>query len=124
MVKQPSHVFSLIAVAFLSSCAAVQQSRDTPRYILGGATPEMIAQILPVVRTQTKDPIIQVEKKSDSTVEVQVGNLVPFQRGGGHWYRLKKKHGRWQIIADGVWTCDHDSRKPSNQSMKPTAVIE
>ena len=103
MVKRPSQVLSFIAVGLLASCAALQKSRDTPRYILGGATPEMIAQILPVVRAQTKDPIIQIEKKSDGTVEVQVGDLVPFQSGGGHWYQLRKKAGRWQIVADGIW---------------------
>jgi hypothetical protein len=103
MVNPPFHLFSLIAVGLLASCTSLQKSRDTPRYVLGGATSEMIAQILPVVRAHTKDPIIQIEKTSDGTVEVQVGELVPFQSGHGHWYQLKKRDGRWQIVADGVW---------------------
>jgi hypothetical protein len=39
-----SLVSSIIAIALLTSCAALQKSRDTARYLLGGATPEMIAE--------------------------------------------------------------------------------
>jgi len=52
---------------------------------------------------RTKDAIITVEKAPDGTLKVETGTLVPYRSGHGNWYQLKKVHGQWRIIADGIW---------------------
>jgi hypothetical protein len=102
-VKPLPSICWLLATAVVASCTTTTQSRDTPRYLLGGATPQLAAEVLPVIRTRTADAIIDLEKKADGTVEVKTGALVPYRSGGGSYYVLRKRDGRWQIVSEGVW---------------------
>jgi len=103
-VKALPSICCLIAIALNVSCATIRQSRDTPRYFLGGATQQLAAEVLPVIRAQTTEAIIDLEKKPDGSVEVKTGTLVPYSSGGGSYYVLQKHHGQWRIISEGVWT--------------------
>ena len=64
---------------------------------------QLAAEVLPSIRTRTADAIIDVEKKPDGTVVVQTGTLVPYRSGGGSYYILRKHHGQWRIVSEGVW---------------------
>ena len=101
---KPLHsIWWLLVTALVTSCTTITQSRDTPRYFLGGATQQLAAEVLPVIRTRTTEAIIDFEKKPDGTVEVKTGTLVPYRSGSGSYYVLQKHHGRWRIISEGVW---------------------
>jgi len=88
-VKALPPICCLIAIALNVSCATIRQSRDTPRYFLGGATQQLAAEVLPVIRAQTTEAIIDLEKKPDGSVEVKTGTLVPYRSGGGSYYVLQ-----------------------------------
>ena len=103
MVKPHRAVGSLMAIVLASSCTTGVGWRDTPRYLLGGATTELATEVIPVVRTRTSEAIIQVKRLHDGTVEVQTGDLVPYQSGGGKVYVLKESRGHWQIISEAIW---------------------
>lgn len=102
-MKRGGQIAAILVITLLSSCTALQHSHDTPRYLVGGATSTMVAEVLPLIRSRTKDAIITVEKAPDGTLKVETGTLVPYRSGHGNWYKLKKVHGRWRIIADGIW---------------------
>src|SRR5258708_34169327 len=80
--------FQCFAAALLASCSTVTQSPNAPRY-LNGATPELAAEVLPIIRSQTKEPISEIERKPDGTVEVKTGGV-----RGGPWFVFKKAKGR------------------------------
>jgi hypothetical protein len=103
MMKRDGQIAVILVITLLTSCTALQHSRDTPRYLVGGATSSMVAEVLPLIRGRTKGAIITVEKAPDGTLQVETGTLVPYRSGHGNWYKLKKIHGRWRIIDDGVW---------------------
>jgi hypothetical protein len=103
MTQHFAAVTGILATALITSCASLEASRNTPRYLVGGATPEIVAEVIPLIRARTRDAIVTVEKAADGTLTVETGTLVPYQSGGGKWYRLKKVRGRWRIIADGIW---------------------
>ena len=88
-MKALPFICCLIAIALNVSCATIRQSRDTPRYFLGGATQQLAAEVLPVIRAQTTEAIIDLEKKPDGSVEVKTGTLVPYRSGGGSYYVLQ-----------------------------------
>ena len=50
MVKRDGKITGVLMITLLSSCTALQESRDTPRYLVGGATSSMVAEVLPLIR--------------------------------------------------------------------------
>ena len=99
----------LAVTAALASCATSTQSSHTPRY-LGGATPELAVEVLPIIRRQTREPITEVEKKPDGTLYVRTGTV-----SGSPCFVLKKSKGKWRVISDCIWVFGRDTYTASNQ---------
>ena len=97
----PYRLAALSIFAILISCSGVQTSRDTPRYLTGGATRELARKIIPIIRVYTAEVIVQVDQRPNGTVQVTTGSAAPYH--SGRYFDLRKVRGVWRVTSDGIW---------------------
>jgi hypothetical protein len=99
IIGASTRFIAVLAVGFSSSCA----SSKAHVTFHGGATRDLLAQIQPIVRKQTIEPIVSVDKLPDGTVDVETVNPADPMQGEGHEYTLKRTAASWKIINRSAW---------------------
>jgi len=62
------------------------------------------AEIEAVIKTETVEKILGIERESSDTVEVRTGTITPGRlEGKGQTFQLKRTQKGWQITKKGLW---------------------